>query len=63
MLGNSIQINGARIIVRGHALKENCPVLRNTRIVDLIAELSDYGDSVDVHDFYFLGNRGYANMA
>ena len=52
MLRNSIQINGARVLVMGLAFKENCPDLRNTRIVDLIAELSDYGVSVDVHDPY-----------
>lgn len=52
MLRNSIQINGARVLVMGLAFKENCPDLRNTRIVDLIAELSDYGVLVDVHDPY-----------
>ena len=52
MLRNSIQINGARVLVMGLAFKENCPDLRNTRVVDLIAELSDYGVLVDVHDPY-----------
>ena len=45
-----IQVNGARVLVMGLAFKENCPDLRNTRVVDVIAELRDYGVEVDVHD-------------
>jgi UDP-N-acetyl-D-glucosamine/UDP-N-acetyl-D-galactosamine dehydrogenase len=41
---------GARVLVLGLAFKENCPDLRNTRVVDIIAELGDYRASVDVHD-------------
>lgn len=50
MLKQRIQINGARILVLGLAFKENCPDLRNTRVVDVVAELQDYGAVVDVHD-------------
>lgn len=40
----------ARVLVAGLAFKENCPDLRNTRVIDLIRELEDYGIRVDVHD-------------
>ncbi|KFN45087.1 Vi polysaccharide biosynthesis UDP-N-acetylglucosamine C-6 dehydrogenase TviB [Arenimonas oryziterrae] len=41
---------GARVLVLGLAFKENCPDLRNTRVIDIIAELRDYSAQVDVHD-------------
>ena len=41
---------GARILVLGLAFKENCPDLRNTRVVDILAELRSYNAQVDVHD-------------
>ena len=50
MLKKRIQVEGARVLVMGLAFKENCPDLRNTRVVDLIAELQDYGIEIDVHD-------------
>ena len=50
MLSRRLPINGARVLVLGLTFKENCPDLRNTRVVDVIAELRDYGVSVDVHD-------------
>lgn len=40
----------ARILVLGLTFKENCPDLRNTRVVDILAEFADYGISYDVHD-------------
>jgi UDP-N-acetyl-D-galactosamine dehydrogenase len=40
----------ARVLVLGLAFKENCPDLRNTRVIDVIAALRDYGLAVDVHD-------------
>lgn len=50
MLKRRIQVEGARVLVLGLAFKENCPDLRNTRVVDVIRELQDYGIAVDVHD-------------
>lgn len=50
MLRQRIQVNGARVLVLGLTFKENCPDIRNTRVVDVIAELRDYGIEVDVHD-------------
>jgi len=50
MLKKRIQVMGARVLVIGLTFKENCPDLRNTRVVDVVAELQDYGVTVDVHD-------------
>ena len=50
MLKRRLHVQGARILVMGLTFKENCPDLRNTRVVDVIAELEDYGCEVDVHD-------------
>ena len=50
MLKRSIAVKGARVLVLGLAFKENCPDLRNTRIVDVISALQEYGCRVDTHD-------------
>jgi len=50
MLKKRIHVEGSRVLVMGLTFKENCPDLRNTRIVDIIAELKDYGAQVDVYD-------------
>ena len=47
-LGHSVR--GAKVIVLGLTFKENCPDLRNSRVVDVIAELRAYGADVAVHD-------------
>lgn len=43
-------VNGSRILVMGLAFKENCPDLRNTRVIDIVKELQDYNCQVDVYD-------------
>ena len=50
MLGKRIQPHCARVLMLGLTFKENCPDLRNTKIVDIVAELASYGMNVDVHD-------------
>ncbi|THD76761.1 Vi polysaccharide biosynthesis UDP-N-acetylglucosamine C-6 dehydrogenase TviB [Thalassobius vesicularis] len=50
MLRKKIQVNGARVLVMGLTFKENCPDLRNTRVVDMIHELETFGVDVAVHD-------------
>lgn len=50
MLHRCIQVNGARVLVLGLTFKENCPDLRNTRVVDVVNELQEYNIQVDVHD-------------
>ncbi|RYG87785.1 MAG: Vi polysaccharide biosynthesis UDP-N-acetylglucosamine C-6 dehydrogenase TviB [Alphaproteobacteria bacterium] len=50
MTRKRIHVDGARVLVMGLAFKENCPDLRNTRIVDIVRELEDYNVAVDVYD-------------
>jgi len=50
MIRRGAQVKGARILVMGLTFKENCPDLRNTKVVDIVAELQSYGAHVDVWD-------------
>ncbi|THD11933.1 nucleotide sugar dehydrogenase [Metallibacterium scheffleri] len=50
MARHGIGAVGARVLVLGLTFKEDCPDLRNTRVVDLIRELREAGATVDVHD-------------
>ena len=50
LLKRRIQVDGARVLILGLAFKENCPDLRNTRVVDVVRELQEYNIHVDVHD-------------
>jgi UDP-N-acetyl-D-galactosamine dehydrogenase len=50
MIQRGIAVAGARILLLGLAFKENCPDLRNTRVVDLAREFREYGATVEIHD-------------
>jgi UDP-N-acetyl-D-galactosamine dehydrogenase len=50
MVKKGIDLANSRILVLGLTFKENCPDLRNTRVIDIIAEFAEYGISVDVYD-------------
>ena len=50
MIRKKIHVEGSRILILGLTFKENCPDLRNTRVVDIIKELKTYGAVVDVYD-------------
>lgn len=50
MLKRRIHVDGARVLVMGLTFKENCPDLRNTKIVDIVHELAEYNIEVDVYD-------------
>ena len=50
MIAKGLQPGAARILVLGLTFKENCPDVRNTKVVDVVAELASYGGRVDVHD-------------
>ncbi|MDB6163798.1 MAG: nucleotide sugar dehydrogenase family protein [Xanthomonadaceae bacterium] len=50
MIQRGLAVAGARILLLGITFKENCPDLRNTRVIDLAREFSDYGAIVDIHD-------------
>ena len=50
MVQKDIRIKGSRILVLGITFKENCPDVRNTRVVDVISNLISYGTEVTVYD-------------
>ncbi|MDC5822045.1 Vi polysaccharide biosynthesis UDP-N-acetylglucosamine C-6 dehydrogenase TviB [Vibrio europaeus] len=50
MLKKRIHVDGAKVLVMGITFKENCPDLRNTKVIDIITELKDYGVEVDCYD-------------
>ena len=50
LLKRRIHVEGAKVLVMGLTFKENCPDLRNTRVVDIVRELATYNVSVDVFD-------------
>ncbi len=57
MTDRRIHIKGSRILVLGLAFKENCPDLRNSKVVDVIRELQKYGATVDVYDPWVNGRE------
>jgi UDP-N-acetyl-D-galactosamine dehydrogenase len=50
MIQRGIAVAGARILILGITFKENCPDLRNTRVVELAEKFSEYRAHVDIHD-------------
>lgn len=50
LIKKSHKVDGARILVLGITFKENCPDIRNSRVIDVISELSDFGCAVEVYD-------------
>lgn len=50
MIKKKIQVEGANVLVLGLSFKENCPDIRNTKIIDIVAELKEYQMQVDVYD-------------
>lgn len=50
MIKKNINVNGAEVLMLGITFKENCPDVRNTKIVDVIAALEDFGVKVTIHD-------------
>lgn len=50
MLKRRIQVDGANVLVMGLTFKENCPDIRNTKVIDIIDELKSYNVNVDVYD-------------
>lgn len=50
MLKKRLHINNANILIMGLTFKENCPDIRNTRVIDIINELNSYGANVDIYD-------------
>jgi len=50
LIDGGVLVKGARVGILGFTFKENVPDLRNTRVIDVVAELADYGVEVLVHD-------------
>lgn len=52
MIKKGHKIEGSRVLVLGIAFKENCPDIRNSRVIDVIRELREFGCRVDVSDYW-----------
>ena len=50
MIHKDIKIKGAKILILGITFKENCPDVRNTKVVDVIAALKEYGSNITIYD-------------
>ena len=50
MIKKNIPVNGSKVLILGITFKENCPDVRNTKVVDLIKALKDYGTNITIHD-------------
>ena len=50
MIKKRIQVHGANVLVLGLTFKENCPDVRNTKVVDILSELADYDTNAHVYD-------------
>ena len=50
MIQKDIQIKGASVLVLGITFKENCPDVRNTKVVDVVTSLQEYGTQVSIYD-------------
>ncbi len=52
MIKKGKKIEGSKVLVLGLTFKENCPDIRNSRVIDVIRELKDFGCKVDVSDYW-----------
>lgn len=62
LISNNININKAKIGILGFTFKENCPDIRNTKVIDIIKELMEYGISPDIHDPYINKDFEYEGL-
>ncbi|WP_353427839.1 Vi polysaccharide biosynthesis UDP-N-acetylglucosamine C-6 dehydrogenase TviB [Polynucleobacter sp. MWH-UH19D] len=63
MMKHGIQVRNSKILLMGLSFKENCPDIRNTRIVDVIAELRDFECDLDVYDPWVLPEEALREYA
>jgi UDP-N-acetyl-D-galactosamine dehydrogenase len=54
-----IHVKGSRILVMGMTFKENCPDVRNSKVVDVVRELEKYGAKVDIYDPWVDGREAH----
>ena len=57
MLKHGIKVRNSKILLMGLSFKENCPDIRNTRVVDVIAELKDFECDLDIYDPWVLSEE------
>ena len=50
MIQKEYKIAGAKVLVLGITFKENCPDIRNSRVIDVIREMQEFGTDVEVYD-------------
>ncbi len=52
MIQKDKKIKNSNVLILGVTFKENCPDMRNTKVVDIIKELKEYGCNIDVYDYW-----------
>tara|TARA_R110002073_G_scaffold192387_1_gene351164 strand:+ start:7619 stop:8896 length:1278 start_codon:yes stop_codon:yes gene_type:complete len=57
MIKKRIQVEGAKVLILGLSFKENCPDVRNTKVIDIVHELQEYNIEVDVYDPWIDANE------
>ena len=57
MIQNEIHIAGSKVLVLGFTFKENCPDIRNTKVIDVIKELKEFKINVDIYDPYAIAKE------
>ena len=50
MIKKNIPVNKSKVLILGVTFKENCPDIRNTKVIDLVMALNDYGTNITIHD-------------
>ncbi len=50
MIKNDLRVKGAKVLMLGITFKENCPDIRNTKAIDIIEEIKQYGVDLEIHD-------------
>jgi len=56
MIAENKEIKKSRVLILGFAFKENCPDIRNTKVIDIFKELKSFGTEVDVYDPWVNGH-------
>ncbi|MEE4240035.1 MAG: Vi polysaccharide biosynthesis UDP-N-acetylglucosamine C-6 dehydrogenase TviB [Desulfopila sp.] len=59
MVNKGIDVSKSNVLIMGITFKENCPDLRNTKVIDIINELKEYNINISVHDPWVSGEEAY----
>ena len=60
MLKKGVQVLGSKILILGFTFKENCPDIRNTKVIDIYRNLKEYNSNVSIYDPW--ANREFVNF-